>query len=49
MFRRIILGKTRRDAGVKFCDGHGISTQAERADCRLDEIRNSGALQLPRV
>jgi hypothetical protein len=50
MFRRFTTSsKTRRDLGVKFCDGYGISTQAERSDARLDAARASAALQLPRV
>ena len=53
MFRRSgtssAFGKTRRDLGVKFCDGYGISTQAERSDARLQASRTSAAMQLPRV
>ncbi|NUR27865.1 MAG: hypothetical protein HOV83_18810 [Catenulispora sp.] len=50
MFRRVTTSsKTRRDLGVKFCDGYGISTQAERSDARLDAVRTSATLSMPRV
>ena len=50
MFRRsTTTSKTRRDLGVKFCDGYGITTSAERADARLDRVRTSAALQIPRI
>lgn len=50
MFRRVTTSiKTRRDLGVKFCDGYGVSTQTERSDARLDAARTSAARQLPRI
>ncbi|GAA2022416.1 hypothetical protein GCM10009839_19800 [Catenulispora yoronensis] len=49
MFRRSTnAAKTRRDLGVKFCDGQGVSTQAERSDARLDALRASAVMKLPR-
>ena len=33
--------KHARDLGVKFCDGSGISTRAERGLCRLEAARDA--------
>jgi hypothetical protein len=42
MFRRTTLtGKNPRDLGVKFCDGCGISTRAERGLRRLEAARTA--------
>jgi hypothetical protein len=54
MFRRISTlaatsSTTRRDLGVKFCDGHGISTRTERSARRLEAARSSAGNVLPRV
>ncbi|GAA1964895.1 hypothetical protein [Catenulispora subtropica] len=50
MFRRSSTSsKTRRDLGVKFCDGYGVSTAAERSDARLDATRTAAAMRLPRI
>ncbi|WP_194891722.1 hypothetical protein [Catenulispora pinisilvae] len=51
MFRRIIStsSKAHRDFGVKFCDGYGVTTRAERSARRLDAARTSAAVKLPRV
>jgi hypothetical protein len=45
MFRRTSTKRsTDRDFGVKFCDGYGISTRAERSDRRLEAARASAAM-----
>lgn len=46
MFRRTSTSKrsTGRDLGVKFCDGYGVSTRAERSDRRLEAARTSAAM-----
>jgi hypothetical protein len=50
MFRRVTTSsKYRLNLGVKFCDGCGVSTQAERSDARLNAARTSVASQLPRI
>lgn len=50
MFRRTSTSsKTRREFGVKFCDGYGVTTRAERSDQRLEAARNSAVTYLPRV
>ena len=54
MFRRTATGtttaaKTRRDLGVKFCDGYGISTRTERAARRLEAARSSATTALPHI
>jgi hypothetical protein len=51
MFRRISTTsyKAHREQGVKFCDGYGVTTRAERSNRRLDAARTSTAVQLPRV
>ena len=50
MFRRTgVIGKQVRDLGVKFCDGCGISTRAERSARRLDAARTSAAANTPRI
>lgn len=54
MFRRISTSaitssKTRRDLGVKFCDGYGISTRTERSARRLEAARFSAGTTIPRV
>lgn len=42
MFRRTTSSsKTPRDLGVKFCDGCGISTRAERGQRRLEAARTA--------
>jgi hypothetical protein len=42
MFRRTTTSeKHRRDLGVKFCDGWGVSTQAERGAQRLEDARTA--------
>jgi hypothetical protein len=47
VFRRSTIGKQVRDLGVKFCDGCGISTRAERGARRLDAARTAAAMNLP--
>ena len=54
MFRRISTSATtsskdRRDFGVKFCDGYGISTRTERSARRLEAARFSAGTAIPRV
>ena len=59
MFRRISTSATtssvttsskdRRDFGVKFCDGYGISTRTERSARRLEAARFSAGTVIPRV
>ncbi|NUR63659.1 MAG: hypothetical protein HOV87_34115 [Catenulispora sp.] len=48
MFRRTSSStskrSTGRDLGVKFCDGYGITTRAERSDQRLQAARTSAAM-----
>lgn len=42
MFRRTATtGKSHCDLGVKFCDGCGISTRAERGQRRLEDVRTA--------
>jgi len=42
-------GKARRDLGVKFCDGYGVTTRAERSARRLDAARTSAGAVVPRI
>lgn len=54
MFRRIststvTFSKTRRDLGVKFCDGSGISTRSERSTRRLEAARAAAGTVVPRI
>lgn len=47
MFRRTTSSsKNPRDLGVKFCDGCGISTRAERGQRRLEDARTA-AMSMP--
>ena len=49
MFRRSnTTGKQDRDLGVKFCDGCGISTRAERSARRLEAARTAAVMSVPR-
>lgn len=41
--------RTRRDFGVKFCDGYGISTRTERAARRLEAARSAATTALPHI
>jgi hypothetical protein len=41
VFRRSSTGKRLRDLGVRFCDGCGISTRAQRSARRLDAARTA--------
>ena len=41
--------RTRRDLGVKFCDGYGISTRTERAARRLEAARSAATTALPHI
>jgi len=45
----VTAGKTRRDLGVKFCDGYGISTRSERAARRLEAARSTATIALPHI
>jgi hypothetical protein len=47
--RSTTTGKQARDLGVRFCDGCGISTAAERSARRLAAARTSAAINLPRI
>lgn len=50
MFHRsTTFGKSARDLGVKFCDGCGISTAAERSARRMDTARTAAATGIPRI
>jgi hypothetical protein len=54
MFRRtststVTSSKARRDLGVKFCDGYGITTRTERSARRLEAARTSAGTTIPRV
>lgn len=49
MFRRSIFARQVRDLGVKFCDGCGVSTRAQRSARRLEAARTSAVLNLPHL
>ncbi|MEY9911282.1 hypothetical protein ABIA35_007534 [Catenulispora sp. MAP12-49] len=54
MFRRTATGtttaaRTRRDLGVKFCDGYGVTTRTERSTRRLEAARVAAGTVIPRV
>jgi hypothetical protein len=45
----VTADRNRRDLGVKFCDGYGISTRTERAARRLEAARSSATIALPHI